>query len=279
VDTSTNLYKDLGVDKNASPQQIEQTYQKKSEELKKQNTPQAKQELALVDRAHEALKTPERKQTYDQTGAEPAVTYRAINRDTYYIKMSRFSPTLLQELQVAASSTPSTANSLILDLRGNIGGAIDQLPYVLGDFIGTNQTAFNFYQQGNYIPFPSTNSVLAQFGKFKNTVILTDNQVQSSTEMMISALKRLHYGTVVGAPTKGWGSVEYNFPLQNQIDSSQTYSVFLVRYLTLADDNQPIEGHGVQPDVNVNDKNWQTKLLNSVHSASLTTTVKDILDQ
>lgn len=268
----------MGVNKNATPEQIEQAHREKSQSLAAQNTPEAKQQLALVDRAYEALKTPELKQQYDKTGAEPAVTHRAISNKIYYIKISRFSTELLDQLRQTASGTPTGSDSLILDLRGNIGGSIDQLPYVLGNFLGQNQTAFNFYQQGKYIPFPSQDAALPQFGQFKKVVILTDNQAQSSTEMTVSALKRFHFGVVVGAPTKGWGTVEYPFPLQNQLDSSQTYSVFLVRYLTLADDNQPIEGRGVLPDIDVSDKTWPEKLTAKVGDASLTTAVKNLFN-
>ena len=106
VDTSTNLYAALGVNKNASQQEINQAYQQKSAELKKQNTPQAKQQLAQVERADEALKTPERKQAYDQTGAEPAANYREISNNIYYIQVGRFSPTLLQDLQKPPAVPP-----------------------------------------------------------------------------------------------------------------------------------------------------------------------------
>jgi len=39
-------------------------------------------------------------------------------------------------------------DSLILDLRGNIGGSVDVLPYLLGPFIGQNNYAYQFLHQG-----------------------------------------------------------------------------------------------------------------------------------
>ncbi len=279
VDTSANLYSELGVDKNASEKQIEQTHQEQVQKLEKEKTPEAAQKLAIVNRAYEALKTPERRQQYDQTGVEPAVTYRPIGANTYYVKISRFSPTLLEELQTAATSTPTSASALILDLRGNIGGAIDQLPAVISDFLGPSQATFNFYHQGSYIPFPSANPALRQFSNFKQVIILTDSQTQSSTEVLVGALKKSRFGIVVGAATRGWGSVERVFALQNQIDDKQQYSVFLVHTLTLADDNQPIEGRGVQPNVNVAEKDWAKKLTDYYHSPALTAAVQNLLGQ
>ncbi|MBI2338435.1 hypothetical protein HYU95_04600 [Candidatus Daviesbacteria bacterium] len=66
---------------------------------------------------------------------------------------------------------------------------------------------------------------------------------------------------MVGTPTKGWGTVERVFPLDNQISKEEKYSLFLVHSLTLRDDNLPIEGRGVEPDVNITDTNWPQKLL------------------
>jgi len=73
-----NLYAVLGVDKTANQTQIDSTYQQRSADLKKQNTPEAKQQLAQIDRAYQALGSADKRQTYDQTGKEPAVTYKPI---------------------------------------------------------------------------------------------------------------------------------------------------------------------------------------------------------
>jgi len=164
-------------------------------------------------------------------------------------------------------------------LRGNIGGDIDQLSSVLGNFLGPNQNAFDFYHQGNLTPYPALGNILPQFGKFQKTVILVDNQVQSSAELMAASLKKYHYGILVGNTTRGWGTVEKVFSLQNQIDAAQTYSVFLVHSLTLNEQNQPIEGHGIKPDVDISDKNWPEELLSATNSSSLVTDVKNILNQ
>ena len=109
-------------------------------------------------------------------------------------------------------------------------------------------------------------------------VVLIDNQTQSSAEVMAGALKKSKLAFVVGSPSRGWGSVERVFDLQNQIDSGQHYSVFLVHTLTLDDKNQPIEGRGIQPDVNISAANWPNNLENISNSPSLVTAIKKILE-
>lgn len=259
IDTSTNLYTDLGVAKNADQKTIEKVYQEKAAELSKQNTEEAKQKLALVERAHEALKAPERRQTYDQSGQEPTVTYRQLDSETFYVKLARFTPTLIPEFQAAAKimdSKPAILRILVLDLRGNIGGAIDQLPSFLGPFIGIDQYAFEYLRRGERFPFKTITGFLPELMRYKKVVILTDGATQSSAEVMAGSLKKFNVGLLVGTPTKGWGTIERVFPITAQIDSKEIYAVYLVHTLTLADDNQPIEGRGVLPVINVTEKNW-----------------------
>jgi curved DNA-binding protein CbpA len=277
IDTSANLYADLGVDKNAPQEKIAQNYQEKTQELEKQKTPEAKQRLAQVTRAYEALKTPETRTTYDQTGIEPDVTTKVFAGGVYYIKITRFSPTLLQELQTAASTTPKQSEYLIVDLRGNIGGAIDQLPYVLGNFLGQSPTAYSFYHQGNFIPYQSFGDALPILKNFKKVLVLIDNQTQSSAEVMAGAFKKAKFAIAVGTQSKGWGSVERIFDLQNQINPNQRYSIFLVHTLTLSDKNKPIEGTGIQPDVNIKDSNWKQQLQEITGSKPLVSATQNIL--
>ncbi len=263
VDPSTNLYNSLGVDKNASQEQIEKQYQEKSSELSKQNTPEAKQQLALVNRAHEALQAPDRRQQYDQTGAEPTVTYRLMNPSVFYVKIGRFSPVTMDEFTKAAKTQDSAGpelNTLILDLRGNIGGDIDLLPYMLGPFVGPNNYAYDFYRQGAPVPNKTITGWLPSLVRYKKVIILVDSQTQSSAEVMAAALKKYNVGVVLGTPTKGWGTIERIFNIKNQISNKELYAVFLVHTITLRDDGQPIEGRGVDPTISTGSKDWGRQL-------------------
>ena len=78
--------------------------------------------------------------------------------------------------------------------------------------------------------------------------------------MLTASFKKYHVGVVVGTKTKGWGTVEKVFPLSNQINPSEKYSMFLVHSITLRDDNAPIEGRGVEPDVNIENDGWDQQL-------------------
>jgi len=212
---------------------------------------------------------------------EPTVSSKIISPSVSYLQIKRFSPTTLDELQKAAMKVDvkggKTLNSLILDLRGNIGGSMDILPYLLGPFIGNDQYAYEFYHQGERAPFKTKTGWLNGLVRYKKVVVLIDNNTQSTAELMASVLKKYNVGVLVGKRTRGWGTVERVFPLENQISPQTHYSLFLVHSLTLGDDNQPIEERGVEPVININNSNWPEELFAYFSSPGLIKNVKEVL--
>ena len=270
INPEKDLYKDLGLAKGASEEAVKKAYENMPEELKKDKK---------IAYAKDVLTKQDSKQRYDQNKVEPAVFAKLISPSILYLQFKKFTPTSLDEFQKALEVYIDNSNlqALIFDLRGNVGGAIDATAYFLGFFLGKNQYAFDFYKKGEYLPFKTQTDKLAVINKFKQMVILVDKETQSSAEMMAASLKKYHLGVVVGTATKGWGTVERVFPLQTQISDQEKYSVFLVHSITLRDDNLPIEGRGVEPDININSLNWQQQLLLYFNNQILVDNLKKIL--
>ena len=278
INPQKDLYKDLGVNKGASETAVIDAFQKQEEQLKGQNTPAAKDKLKQLTYAKDVLTNRDRKQNYDQKGIEPTIFTRVPASGILYLQFKKFSPTTLEEFQKAFESYKDTPlYGLILDLRGNVGGAIDATAYFLGYFLGKNQYAFDFYHKGEYKPFKTPTDKLASISKYKQIVILVDQSTQSSAEMMAASLKKYRVGVVLGVPTKGWGTVERVFPLENQISDTEKYSIFLVHSIALRDDNLPIEGRGVEPNVNIKQPDWAQQLFTYIRNPELILAVKTIL--
>lgn len=279
VNPQKDLYKDLGLSKGASTSAVADAFQKQSDELKKQNTPQAKEKLKEISYAKDVLTKQDSKLRYDSAQVEPTIFTKIAGPGILYLQFKKFSPTSLDEFQKAfdAYKEDLSLNALILDLRGNVGGAIDETAYFLGYFLGKGQNAFDFYHKGEYTPFRTPTDKLTEVSRYKQMVILIDQNTQSSAEMMAASLKKYHVGVLLGITTKGWGTVEKVFPLDNQIDPTQKYSIFLVHSITLRDDNQPIEGRGVEPDINIKDSNWEDQLFSYFRNQNIINAVKSLI--
>lgn len=280
INPEKDLYKDLGVAKGASEEAVKQAYQKQAQNLATDSSKEAQQKLKQIAYAKDTLSQTDKKKRYDQSGVEPTIFAKLVSPGVLYLQFKKFSPTSLDEFQKVFDGfkDQTQLNSLVLDLRGNIGGAIDSTAYFLGFFLGKNQYAFDFYHKGEYLPFKTAAEKLPSMQKYKQIVVVIDQNTQSSAEMLAASLKKYHVGVLVGVPTKGWGSVERVFPLDNQISSKEIYSIFLVHSITLRDDNQPIEGRGVDPNINVKSPGWENDLFSYFRNSELTEAVKQILN-
>ncbi len=280
VNPEKNLYASLGLEKGASQEEINEAYEKKAEELKNDQTPEGKKKLEEISYAHDVLSNTDEKQSYDKAGIEPTVFSKLVRPDIFYIHITKISPTTLKEFQKTADSVNGKKglSSLILDLRGNIGGAVDLMQYFLGPFIGPGQYAYDFFRQGDYTPFKTKTGWLPSLVQYKKVVVLIDGGVQSSAEIMAATLKKYNVGVLVGTPTKGWGTVEKVFDIEHQIDPNQKFSALIVQSLTLRYDGHPSEGRVIDPAINITDKDWQKQLMEHFNYPELGRDVKDMWD-
>lgn len=276
-------YQVLGIEKEASKEKIESAFQEKKAELeaKKDTSAEAKEEYQKLEQAYKILSDKESRKIYDVSGVEPTIDYKLLRPEIFYLHIKKFSPTTFDELKRVTEKVndQEKLDTLILDLRDNIGGAIDGMPYFLGPFIGFDQYAYQFFHQGEKEDFKTKTGWLTSLVRYKKVVILINEGTQSSAELMASTLKKYNVGVLVGVKTKGWGTVERVFDLEKQIDPSEKYSVFLVHSLVLRDDGQPIEGNGVEPVVNINDQDWEKQLYAYFHYQELINTIKEIIKE
>lgn len=274
-------YKVLGLKKEAPQEEIKIAYQEKIRELepKKGSSAKVKQEYDQVQQAYKILSDPESKKIYDLTGAEPTIDYRLIRPEIFYLHLKKISPTSFDELKRITEEfdNKEELDTLIFDLRDNIGGSIDVLPYFLGPFIGFDQYAYEFFHQGEKTAFKTKTGWLPSLVRYKKVVILINEGTQSSAEVMASVLKKYNVGVTVGTPTKGWGTVEKVFPLKNQIDPKERFSIFLAHSLALREDGQLIEGNGVEPVININNPNWERELFAYIHYPELAEAVRKLV--
>jgi hypothetical protein len=279
--TNTDYYQVLDVEKNAPKEKIEKSYQEKKKVLEKkaQTSEKAKKELEKLEKAYQTLGDSQARKLYDTAGVEPTLSYELISPQVLYLHFTKISPTSLQDLQRTTEKFKGRKglNSLIVDLRDNVGGSIDTLPYLLGPFIGNNQYAYQFLHQGEVVDFKTRIGWMPSLIQYKKVVVLINENTQSSAEVMAATLKKYNVGVLVGTTTKGWGTVERVFPLQ--LDPSEKYSIFLVHSLTLREDGKPIQGNGVTPTISIKDANWEEQLREYFDNGELIKAVRTVVDK
>jgi hypothetical protein len=198
----------------------------------------------------------------DTGEVDPTVESRLIGK-TLYLDIEKIAPTTIIEIAnaVAAIEGVSEFDSMIIDLRGNVGGALDFARYFYALFAGANQYAYDLFQQGELNPerTPAIAKVAA-LDNVKDVAILTDSTTQSTAELLASIFKRFNLGKVVGERTKGWGTVENTFPIKTTFEKGEKFSVLLVHSLTVREDGEAIEENGVLPHVDIGKNGWEKDL-------------------
>lgn len=279
IDPSKDLYNDVGTQKGASVEEVKKAFDEKKAVLATKNTPEAKKELEQASYAYKVLTKPDSKVFYDQSQIEPTVFSQILGGKTLYINISKISPTTLREfgLAVLEATTTPALDSIIFDFRGNIGGTLDFAKYFLGVFIGQNQLAFDLFSQDEYKAQRTMLPKLDELTRYKEVAFLTDSMTQSTAELLAATFKRLKIGSVIGTPTRGWGTIENTYPLKTTISDDESYSLLLVNSITLRDNGEPIEGRGIDPTIDTRSSNWENRLQEEFRSSSMISSLKKVL--
>lgn len=158
-----------------------------------------------------------------------------------HISVQAFSRGVGQTVAKALASRPAAhTNGVLLDLRGDPGGLVDEAVKVAGAFLDGGRVV-SYQQRG------STHVLDAATGGDTTTplVVLVDGGTASAAEIVAAALQDRDRAVIVGSRTYGKGSVQEPTTLSD--GSAIEFTVG--RYLTPA--GRSIDGTGVVPDVGV----------------------------
>lgn len=140
------------------------------------------------------------------------VAYK-VNDTTGYIKLNKFSNTTYEEFTNALGHLHDEGvNSLILDLRGNVGGYLQAAINIADEFLAKEKLIV--YTKGN--KRPKRYAYATQKGKFEegSLIILLDEGSASASEVLAGAIQDNDRGIIIGRRSFGKGLVQeqLNFP-------------------------------------------------------------------
>ncbi len=145
--------------------------------------------------------------------------------------------------QAAAQATSNNVSGIILDLRGDGGGYLDDAVAVSSYWVTPGQTVVT--EQHNAANSDLTKSYPATGGNTLAkipTIILVDAGTASASEITSGALRDYGFAKLVGVQTYGKGSVQQLFDLQG----GSAIKITIAKWLTPKGVN--IDGHGLVPD-------------------------------
>jgi len=172
----------------------------------------------------------------------PSVLWRVTENDSRigYIQILRFTSRTPDELIVALEELEGAdVASLVLDLRHNTGGLLQESVDVASEFLdggvvfyettNDSEQSFDARVGGNALELP--------------LVVLVNDRTASASELVAGAIQDRDRGILIGQTTFGKGTIQQIFPL------SDASSVHITSAEWFTPDRNVIEGVGLQPDI------------------------------
>jgi carboxyl-terminal processing protease len=159
------------------------------------------------------------------------------------IRIAGFSQGVTNNLRTALQEAKAQgATSIILDLRNNPGGLLNEAVGVASQFLSSGNVLLVKNAQGQEQAIPVESGGLATNIPM---VVLVNQGTASASEIVAGAIQDAHRGTLIGETTFGTGTVLNAFPLS---DGSQ---VLLATEEWLTPSGRTIWHKGISPDITV----------------------------
>ena len=172
-----------------------------------------------------------------------SVYAKSIGNDIQYIRVTSFDKKVVTDVSKAIKKRESTTKGIVLDLRNNPGGLLDQAVGLVDLFV----------DEGNIVSQKGRKKADDEVytAKSSNTVtevplvVLVNGGSASASEIVSGALQDHKRGVIVGQNTFGKGSVQVVLPITEE----EAIKLTIARYYLPS--GRTIQAVGVKPDINV----------------------------
>ena len=164
----------------------------------------------------------------DKIPIKSVISYFKLDQNVGYVKLSRFSKKTMEEFEAAYNDLAQQGmQKLLLDLRDNPGGLLDQSVKMLDMFISSNDTLL--FTKGRI--WGANDSFKATYNyrdKSIPIIAVINRGSASASEIVSGALQDLDRGLVFGETSFGKGSVQRQY----ELDDSTATRITIARYHT-----------------------------------------------
>jgi carboxyl-terminal processing protease len=158
-----------------------------------------------------------------------------------YVRIVQFGDQTGDELEDALQKLKAQGmRALVIDLRGNPGGLLDEAVNVCQKFLPRGQLVVSTEGRDTLEKYTAHGG-----DEFKGMpiVVLANHESASAAEIVTGCLQDLHRAVVVGEQTFGKGSVQTIFPF----DDGSALKLTVAKYYTPS--HKVIHEHGITPDI------------------------------
>ncbi|WP_415397655.1 S41 family peptidase [Sulfurimonas sp. CS5] len=172
-----------------------------------------------------------------------SVYTKTIGKDILYVRVTSFDKKVVEDVMKAINTKKAMTKGIILDLRNNPGGLLDQAVGLVDLFVDEGDIVS---QKGRK---ESDNQVYK--AKKSNTVtdvplvVLVNGGSASASEIVSGALQDHKRGVILGENTFGKGSVQVVLPITKE----EAIKLTIARYYLPS--GRTIQAVGVKPDIEV----------------------------
>ncbi len=180
-----------------------------------------------------------------------------INKETGYIRINRFSETTHAEFAKAIMKLQAQGlQRLILDLRDNGGGVLEQSIELADDFLdGDKLIVYTVGARSPKVEYHCRRDGLFEKGKL---VLLTDEGTASASEVLTGALQDWDRATIIGRRTFGKGLVQQPF----QLTDGSELRLTIARYYTPT-------GRSIQKPYNKGHDDYNEEVIKRFHDGEV----------
>ncbi|MDD2699236.1 MAG: S41 family peptidase [Arcobacteraceae bacterium] len=174
-----------------------------------------------------------------------SVNTKTYNNDILYLRITQFDNNVAELLSKAILAHKKETKGIILDLRNNPGGSLEQSIKTVDLFVDkgvivsqkgktkSEDSSFSATKQGTITTVP--------------LVVLVNGGSASASEIVSGALQDFKRAIIVGEDTFGKGSVQMLMPIT--LDKSEAIKLTIAKYYLPS--GRTIQAVGVKPDIKV----------------------------
>jgi carboxyl-terminal processing protease len=180
-----------------------------------------------------------------------------INNESGYIRINKFSRTSFEEFMIALDSLEKQGlKKLVLDIRGNGGGIVDEAVNMADEFLGNDDLIV--YTEGRKSPRKEYHAQRPGSFETGKLILLVDEGTASASEILAGALQDWDRAIVVGRRTFGKGLVQEPF----QLNDGSELRLTIARYYT------PL-GRSIQKPYNKGRELYDEEVINRFHNGEV----------